>query len=155
MSWLSNLFGTGLTGVMNGVKELADEFFTSDEERAEFELKAKALMQARLTELEKTARRELEAKQEVIVAELNTGDKFVRRARPSLVYFGCAIILVNYTIAPIAGTESLELPAEFWIAWGSVVGMWSVGRSAERIGLTNSFTRKVTGSKEGKSLFDV
>ena len=79
-------------------------------------------------------------KKSVILDELVLGDKYTRRARPSLIYFGLLVIFLNYCFVPLIQLLSgvllpkpFELPAEFWWAWGGVVGTWSVGRSTERI----------------------
>ena len=108
----------------------------------------------------------------VTVAELKQGDKFTKRARPSVVYGGLLFVLINYILFPLIARISLiicgwgaeseaavaqctayidtsplaDLPAEFWYAWGGITGTWSVGRSAERIGINNKVTRAITGS---------
>jgi len=42
---------------------------------------------------------------------------------------------------------TLDLPGEFWMAWGGIVATWSVGRSAEKRGTMNRLTSVITGSK--------
>jgi hypothetical protein len=111
------------------------------------------------------------AQREIIVAEMQQGDAYTKRARPSVVYFGLLFIGLVHVLFPMvakiivitalwrdrgnavldaAATRVLELtaitlPSEFWWAWGSVVSIWSIGRSAERRGMANKLIEMVTG----------
>ena len=102
----------------------------------------------------------MQARERVMVAELNQSDNYTKRARPTTVYFGLIMIAFNYCIVPLVTLLSdsvqlttLELPTEFWIAWGGVVATWSIGRTAERVGMNNKITRVVTGTKKPKDDF--
>ena len=148
MSWFSDIFSGGAKGIIDGVKGIADEFHLSGEEKQAFQLKTQELLQSRLSELEQTARKELEAKERIITAEMNQADNYTKRARPTIVYAGLSFIFFNFTVAPVLGFGTLDLPTEFWVAWGGVVGTWSVGRSAEKVGVKNAFTKKVTGGNK-------
>ena len=113
-----------------------------------------ALLQQRDTEIEQTMRQELQAKESILVAELQQGDGYTKRARPTVVYYGLLAIFFNYSVIALRsmanGGETpkpFDLPTEFWIAWGGIVGTWSIGRSAERRGARNKVTSLVTGSK--------
>jgi len=91
------------------------------------------------------------ATQEIIVAEMTQGDNYTKRARPTLVYAGLLFIFLVHVGFPIAAfysgkpTPSLILPQEFWWAWGSVVGIWSLGRTFERKGIGGKITEAITG----------
>jgi predicted membrane channel-forming protein YqfA (hemolysin III family) len=87
------------------------------------------------------------------VAELQQEDRFVKRARPSITYVGLFVIVFNYVFIPFVnrvmewvfiareaeGVLSLyalkpvDLPEMFWVAWGGVVAVYSVGRTTELI----------------------
>ena len=144
------------SNIMKDLRDLADEFFTSDEERQAFELKMEYLVQKRLSEVEQTVRMEMDARSKIIIAEMQQGDKFTKRARPSLIYFGLFIIFWNYCLvpssfflfgaSPTTELQLFELPIEFWAAWGGVVGIWSGGRTLERIGYKNKPLSLITGS---------
>ena len=97
------------------------------------------------------------AKQSVIEAELKQDDLFTRRARPSVVYAGLLFIFLNYVLFPlifkITGHPlskeecgAFKLPEDFWWAWGGVVATWSIGRSFEKVGVSNRVTRMITGT---------
>ena len=110
------------------------------------------IVQKRDSEIEQTIRAELDAKTKIIEAELNQGDNFTKRARPTTVYFGLVVIFYNYCVIPtiqmIKGISlsPFELPTEFWVAWGGIVATWSVGRSAEKRGTRNKVTSLITGN---------
>lgn len=153
MSFLGKLFGGGVSEVANAIGGIVDQFHTSDEEKAAAKLEIEKLLQADRMKLQDSLQVELQAKERVLVAELTQGDKFTKRARPTVVYAGLAFIFFNYVIAPLflPDQQALQLPAEFWVAWGGIVGTWSIGRSFERKGVVNKATSIVTGTK---SIFD-
>ena len=155
MDWLGKLFGGATGNIISSVGDVADKFIETKEEKKRFKLELEALLQRRDSEMEQTLRAELQAKERVLVAELQQGDKYTKRARPSVVYFGLAIIFFNYCFVPlmqylgdtaIQDIQPFNLPEYFWIAWGGIVGTWSVGRSAERLGYRNRVTSFVTGN---------
>lgn len=167
MSWLSNLLGGSAGTIIAEVGNVADKFHLSGEEKQQFKLEVEALLQKRDSEIEQTIRKELEAKERVLVAELNQGDNYTKRARPTVVYFGLGLIFLNYCLIPgiqflhgkatvqcgqgSAATEctvtsGIQLPSEFWWAWGGIVGTWAIGRSLEKAGANNRAVRAITGT---------
>ncbi len=111
------------------------------------------IVQARDSEVEQTLRTEMAAKERVLVAELQQGDSFTKRARPTVVYVGLGAFVFNYVIVPnvsaILGTplEPIAFPAEFWYGWSGIVGTWSIGRTFEKRGARNNVISAVTGSR--------
>lgn len=99
-----------------------------------------------------------EVKGNIMVAEMQQGDNFTKRARPSIIYTGLAIVALNYAVFPIftwivrcialiGGVEvmdqipappQLNLPVAFWGTWGGVAGVYAIGRTAEKKGGTNN-----------------
>ena len=150
MSWLGNLVGGGVGEIVESVGNVVDKFVTTDEEKAKAKLELQKLIQKRDSEIEQTLRQNLQAKERILVAELTQGDNYTKRARPTVVYSGLAMIAINYVVAPLIGMEAVALPAEFWYAWSGVVATWSIGRSFEKGGLPN----KVAGGKRATSLLD-
>ena len=152
MSWFSDLFGGSLGKIVGEVGGIIDNLNLSGEEKQSFKLKMEALIQKRDSEIEQTVRIELQAKERVLVAELQQGDKFTKRARPTVVYAGLAFIGINYVVVPIVGLfqgiifEPLALPVEFWAGWSGIVATWSIGRSFEKRGTKNRVTSAITGS---------
>lgn len=166
--WLSKLFGGAAVNFAEGMAGIIDRFVQTPEEKAEFQLALEQLMQQRDSELEQTIRAELGAKERVMVAEMQSGDTYTKRARPTLVYFGLLIIAWNHALLPtiawalpllvpdiVVYPPHVDLPEAFWLAWGSTVGVWSVGRSMERRGAKNNLVSLITGDRPTtKSILD-
>jgi hypothetical protein len=162
MSWISEIFGQTAKGLLDSVEGIIGEFHLSPEQKQQFTLQMQALVQKRDSEIEETLRAELASKERVLVAELSQGDNYTKRARPTVVYVGLAVIVFNYCIVPLllrlvgllgqthaaaASFEPLSLPTEFWLGWSGIVATWSIGRSAEKRGIRNKAVSLITGSK--------
>jgi len=152
MSWLGDIFAGSAKGLIGSVGAIVDDLNLSGEEKQQFKLQMEALVQKRDSEIEQTTRIELQAKERVLVAELQQGDKFTKRARPMVVYAGLVFIGINYVVVPIVGllngvpVDPIELPTEFWAGWSGIVATWSIGRSFEKRGTQNRVTSAITGS---------
>ena len=136
-------------GLIGPASKIIDDLHTSGDEKLAARQAMEALIQQRESQVEETIRTELEAKQAIIVAELNQSDNYTKRARPTVIYAGLAFITWNYCVAPTAGMGSFQLPPEFWIGWSGIVATYSIGRSAEKRGTRD----KLTGNPVGKVLF--
>lgn len=151
MNWIGKIFGGSIGTVVEQVGSVIDKFHLSGEEKQKFKLEMEALLQKRDSEIEETMRSELQAKERILVAELTQGDKYTKRARPTVVYVGLIFIAFNYCLVPVVaklfGSDitPLNLPAEFWYGWSGIVATWSVGRSFEKSGAKNRATRAITG----------
>lgn len=100
----------------------------------------------------------------IIVAEMTQSDNYTKRGRPTIIYAGLAFIFLVHVFAPILfkllifakanvsvdqlaqlqSIQKLSLPAEFWWAWGSVVSIYSIGRTWEKNGANQGILGKVT-----------
>ena len=153
MSWISNILSGGAGKLIGEVGDAIDQFHTSGEEKQAFKLELESLLQKRDSEIEATIRTELQAKERVLIAELQQGDNFTKRARPSLIYTGLVMIVFNYCIIPTiqlllsVTVQPFELPAEFWAAWGGICATWVIGRSAERRGSRSKIVNIITGDQ--------
>lgn len=158
MSWLTRIFSGGVGTLVEQVGGIVDKFHLGGAEKQKFKLELEALLQKRNSEIEETIRVELQAKERILVAELTQGDNYTKRARPTVVYVGLGFIFFNYCLVPVlakvfgADVEPLNLPAEFWYGWSGIVATWSVGRTMEKRGARNGFTRAVTGSSGSRLL---
>lgn len=116
----------------------------SDAEKAEAQLKLQEVLEAREQQV-------MTAQRDIIVAEMAQNDSYTKRARPTLVYAGLLFIFLVHVFFPIitalTGKEppSLSLPEEFWWAWSATVGIWAIGRSAERLGGKGQAVAAITG----------
>ena len=181
MGIFGKLFSGGIGSVVEKVGGTIDKFNLSGEEKLQFKKEMQQILMERESEIEQTIRKNLEAKERILVAELQQGDSYTKRARPSVVYFGLVMIALNYFLLPlillISGkTDLLEhcsnaldktgtavevcerktlfpLPEEFWVAWGGIVATWAIGRSFEKAGASNRFSRMATGNSKKSILF--
>ncbi len=151
MNWISKLLGGSVGGVVEQIGGVVDKFHLSGEEKQRFKLEMEALLQKRDSEIEQSLRAELQAKEHVLVAELTQGDNYTKRARPTVVYAGLAFIVFNYCLVPTAQSllgvdvQEFALPTAFWAGWSGIVATWSIGRTIEKRGGRNAFTRVVVG----------
>lgn len=159
MELMKKLFSKGITDVVDSVGNIIDRFTLSKEEKMEFKLEMQNRLMKMENELEETYRTELQTRSDIIKAEMAQGDNYTKRARPSIVYSGLLFVFFVYVLIPviayISGTPAenmpqIELPAEFWWAWGTVVGVYGIGRSAEKMGITNKVTNFITGAGANK-----
>jgi hypothetical protein len=157
MNIRSTLVSVGLDKVTN----LIDNLTLSREEKEEFSLQLQSQLIQQQQLIEESFQTALTSRAEIIKSELTQGDAFTKRARPMIIYGGLLFILIVHVLVPVSylflqgqlpeGVDQLiTLPEEFWWAWGTVVGVYGAGRSAEKLGAANRFTQFVTGSNANK-----
>lgn len=149
---VSKLLGGAAGTIVGQVGSIIDEFHLSAEEKQRLAIEMQSVMIKREAEIQATARAEMDAKEKIITAELTQGDTYTKRARPTIIYAGLGIIMLNYCLAPIvyaafgAHLPELVLPSEFWLAWSGVVGIYAIGRSYEKAGGSNRVSSLITGT---------
>lgn len=154
---LSKVMGLGAEGILREAGNLADKFITTDGERNEFKRQIAELVTRRTSEVEETLRAELGARRDIIVAEMAQGDAYTKRARPTVVYAGIVIFALDAAVRAIqmslgvGDVPTTYVPSEFALAWGSVVGLWVLGRSAEKRGAGNAIISAITGTPQSTS----
>ena len=127
---LKDLIG-GLFGkVLEQGAAIADEFTLSKEEREEFRQKDEERLLKLQEAVETTVQARYAAVAGIIRAEMEHGDNFTKRARPSLVYSGLGMFIVQMLGSPWV---EFQIPEQFIFTWGGVCGVWVLGRSAERV----------------------
>ncbi len=174
MSFLSTVFGGGAKGIIEGIGGIADRFIQTADEKAQFALEVEKVITERMKYIEESARTTVESRMQVIIAELQHGDEYVKHTRPMIARWGLYTIIYNYAGVPtlsgivkfllvlITGfsndpqlwadlvtkinIEPFQLPLAFWGAWGGIVGTYSVGRSFEKFGVRNKWTKAATGN---------
>ncbi len=159
------LTGSG-SNVLDALSEVVDRFMTNPNEKKAFVLELKRieeqqrqnqrqfltemeqLTQKREGEIERTIRAELKAQEHILVTELQQGDRYTKRARPTVIYVGLLFILLElFGIRHIVldqlalGENALNIIQgsdaifkTFLAAWAGVVGVYAVGRSMEKRG---------------------
>jgi len=160
MSWLNKILGAGLNELIKKINELIDKFNLSIEEKQQLRSELEQLLQKKDEYTEETIRAELASKEHILITELTQGDSYTKRARPSVIYAGLVFILLNYCLIPAiqsivgAPVKPFELPMEFWIGWSGIVATYSIGRSVEKRGTRNLFTKITTGAAKSSLLTD-
>lgn len=166
--------GSG-ANIVDSLTEAVDTFVTTKEEKEKlkqelfrikeetrqnqrnFLVRMEELAQQREKEVEETIRMELDAKKHILMAELNQGDRYTKRARPTVVYVGLIfiflellglryIIMHHMNIGADIIASSDQVFKMFLGVWGSVLGVYSIGRSAEKRGTRNAWTKAITGN---------
>lgn len=160
-NWFTHILSGSTGSLVDSIAEVADRFIQSPDEKASFALQVEQLLQQRDSEIEQTLRAELGAKQQVLVAELQQGDSYTKRARPTLVYAGLLFIFINHVLVPLLGRIAvaigdspidplllapLTLPSDFWYVWGGICSTWVIGRSAEKRGIRTPAVQRITGT---------
>ena len=172
MRFISKIFSGGLSNILSGAGNIIDKFKLSPSDKKQFNLEMEALLQRQESELEQTYRQELNAKMEIIKAELTQGDTYTKRARPTIVYMGLIFVLLevlglrhlilSLIYEPSTATyvsivdKSNDVFEYFLVAWAGVVGVYGIGRTVEKTGVRSKVTNAITGSGafqvESKSL---
>jgi len=149
-------FGSGFSKILEGASSLIGKFKLSPKEKKDLELELQSLLQQQQAELEDSYRKEVDAKMEIMKAELAQGDAYTKRARPTIIYAGLIFIFIIHVLLPFiayikgGNPPRIELPDNFWWAWGSVVSVYGIGRSLEKFGTQNEITNAITGSQAYK-----
>jgi len=158
MSFISDIFSGSLQPLVSTVSNVIDNLHTSDEEKSAAKLELEKVLQAdRMANLN-ALETEMNAKKDVLVAELNQGDLYTKRARPTVVYVGLGMMILNEIVLPwvlqflLLSGESIPdeiltmmkdppaLSGFFYTAWGGITGSWAIGRSVEKVKGPNKIT---------------
>ncbi len=159
MNFLTKLLGGSASNIIDSLSNTVDKFTLSKQEKQEFKLE----LQQKLLEADRLAaqnyQKELETRADIIKAEMAQGDLYTKRARPTIVYVGLLFIFIVHVLVPSISyfcsasfnpDKTVQLPEAFWWAWSSVVGIYGVGRTAEKYGAVNKLTQLMTGSGANK-----
>lgn len=125
---LGGLIGTAIE---QGGK-IADEFTLSKEEKEEFRQRDEDRLLKLRAEIESTAQARFAAVSQIITAEMQHGNGYTKNARPTIVYAGLFMFIVQMIGSGFDVT--FEIPSDFIYTWGGVCGVWVMGRSAEKFG---------------------
>ena len=128
-----------IEGLVKPVTSLVDDLVTSDEERLTIKNELTKLENDWKTKALDFEKNVIDKKAEVMIAELKQDDKFTKRARPTILYAGLVILATNHVLLPWVNhfignaPPTIDIPPEFWYAWGGVAGIYSFKRSDEKI----------------------
>ena len=157
MGFLESIVGGGIGEAVKGIGDVVDRFVTTPDEKTTAKLEIQKILAAQDAPLQETLRAEISAKEKILVAELQSGDRYTARARPTIVYVGLAVIVANDCLFPWLAwafgkaPPTFSLPSEFWIAWGGVVSVYAIGRTMEKRGASGGVVGAITGNGNGGS----
>lgn len=164
MDLLTSDTAKSLFGSLN---KMFDRAGYSEQEKAEHEMVVKQYIMELLKEKEQRQAELDQKKIDFMMAEAKQEDPYTKRLRPTVGYVGLAAIIWNHVLVPTAAMIiqaakvqaasaievtkfSIDLPSEFWWAWGGVMSIYVVGRSAEKRGYSNRLISFITGSQPKK-----
>lgn len=136
---LGEIFGF-VKEIIKPVTNMVDELTTTDEEKSKLKNALTSIENNVTLKYIELEAKTVEAKRDVMVEELKQDDKYTKRARPTVVYAGLVILFINHVLLPwitfFTGSTlpNINLPAEFWLAWGGVCGVYAFSRSTEKRG---------------------
>lgn len=156
------IIGDLIGKVVEAGDKVLGRFIEDKDKRREASIELEKILHGEREQLEESYRQELQSKERIIVAELQQSDNYTKRARPTILYTGVVLVLVEVIARYIAWFSGLSfptqgghlittfVPAEFWIAWGGISGTYVIGRSAEKRAKTagiepGKITRIITG----------
>lgn len=141
MGWLSKLFGAGVGSAVEQIGGVVTKFQEGHLSKRERDLELERILTERDAQTLAAVKEEIRAKERIMVAELEQGDSYTKRARPTIVYVG----LIGAIIDAI-GTIEFTLPPDFWYVWGGVCGVYMMGRTVEKRGGRGGFARIAGGA---------
>lgn len=142
MSWLKKLFTGGVGEAVEKIGGMVERVSAGHLGKKELKLEVEKMLHERDMTTMAQVTAEIGAKEKVMVAELQQGDSYTKRARPSIVYAGLLAAFID-----AIGYIEFTMPTDFWYVWGGVCGIYAIGRSAEKRGNGNKLTRAITGSR--------
>ena len=177
---VASFFGGSGLQIVDTISNTVDKFVHTPEEKAklkqelnklreehlvnerEFMLDMERLLQDREKTVQKTLQDELEVKRGILISELNQGDTYTKRARPTVIYAGLVFILMEMLglrhllfqvmkLGPDVIKSSNEIFRFFLASWAGVVGVYTIGRSYEKHGASTPMSRGITGNSKIKS----
>jgi len=166
MNWLTNIFSSGAKELASTLGDTVVGMSEAHTGKKELALALETLVKARFDKLAEIVTTEIGAKEKVLVAELQQGDAFTKRARPFIAMSGVGMAVIevvfrfillvkgNIDFTQVATIPPL-VPTEFWLGWGGITGTWAIGRSVEKVkaeGRIGDAAQYVTGSKKQRSM---
>lgn len=141
---------TGLGSIADFASSIVERIWPEKMSEAD---KTAAVLQVQKA-LEERENKMIDAQRAIIVSEMEQGDAFTKRARPTVVYAGLLFIFLVHVVMPFAEAfgaqglpRNLSLPSEFWWAWSGVCGIWIFGRSMEKRGSKDKIIKAITGGQ--------
>jgi len=130
------LFESLIAPALKSVSDLIGQFHMSPEEKIQAQQAiADASQKAQLAAMDYDVRLNQIASDNIKV-EAASSSWVVADARPSVIWMGNIVLLLNYCLFPIFGWhhgEAVVFPEYFWVTWGAIVLGYVTSRGMEKI----------------------
>lgn len=130
MGFLSKLFGGSAGELVDAAGGLIDKIDAAHMGKKEFQIELQRMVAERDQRIMTEVMNEVNAKRDIMVAELQHGDPYTKRARPTVIYSG--LFVVAATIVGSYLGKEIAVPADYWYVWGAVCMTYVLGRSYEK-----------------------
>jgi hypothetical protein len=141
------MIGRLIERIIGPVTDLASEFITDADKRAEFEYRLRTALLAHEGNL-------VNASRDVVVAEANSESWLARNWRPLAMLLFVAILANNYILIPwlqafgVERVAVLDMPDAFFTLLTIGIGGYVVGRTMEKTGSSISLGGRNSGKSE-------
>lgn len=157
-AWLKNIFASGVTEAAERIGAVVNDFAENHTGKKERDIKVMQILAEQGNAQIELVMSELDVRSKVMIAELTQDDKWTKRARPMIIYTGLVgAILEGFATLPFTDIV-FRLSPDFWKGWTIAVGIYALGRSAEKLGSSGGIGKIaewVTGNKKKrKSLLE-
>lgn len=125
MSFLTNIFKTGIDETVKAVGSVVDSISTTDDE--------KLAKKNELTKIVTDALNQAAAYQAAVIQTEATGNWLQRSWRPILMLSFGFIIVYRYFLAPVFRFPAIDMPLQFWDMLQLGIGGYVIGRSVEKV----------------------
>ncbi len=123
---IKELISGGISAITGGIRDVVSQFKLAPEDQLKFE--------AQLRDIERSeTEATIKAAESVLVAEAQSQDGYVRRARPTFLYLVYLLLLYNYVARPVMGQPPVELPEELIFLFGAGILGYQGARSWEKV----------------------
>jgi hypothetical protein len=152
MAWYDKIIGGGLGAMAEGAASIIEALQSGKIKKAEAETMLQELKDKELARTHEDFAVELGAKERIMIAELEQGDNFTKRARPFVIYTGPVIVVLLILMHYVCVFAKIPIPPtpDFvpWYlgAWASYGSIYAVGRTIEKYGGGSNLTKMVTGA---------
>lgn len=157
-NWISKIMASGVTEAAERIGGVVNEFAANHTGKKERDVKIMQILADQGNAQISLVSKELDVRSKIMIAELTQDDKWTKRARPMIIYTGLVgAILEGFEKIPFTEMQ-FQLSPDFWKGWTIAVGIYALGRSAEKVGATGGLGKMaewVTGNKKKrKSLLE-
>jgi hypothetical protein len=156
MNFFKKLLGMGVSETASAIGNVIADVKNAHLSKREAELKVQEILAVADSDKHKAYMAELDTQKGVMMAELQQDDPYTKRTRPMLMrqgFYLIAIDIMAHVIMEAVGRTVPVTELELWFMglWGGLLGVYTIGRSGEKIGAASKIISKITGNKNDGS----